>query len=128
MFLTIKKFADEDIIDENTLKELENEQVEEKDNSQDNNTTMTMAHFTDKNDLTYLGNQLLSGKSKIKLSQYKFYKNKILDKLENVEYACKYSDTISNMINTFNVVFINTANTLSQGKRFIENVVMDANS
>ena len=128
MFLTIKKFADEDIIDENALKELENEQVEEKDNSQNNNTTMTMAHFTDKDDLTYLGNQLLSGKSKIKLSQYKFYKNKILDKLENVEYACKYSDTISNIINTFNVVFINTANTLSQGKRFIENVVMDANS
>lgn len=121
MFLIVKKFAEENIIDEKDLKELENEQVEKQSNE---TTLMISTNFNDKDDILYLGNQLLSGKNKIKLSQYKFYKNKILENIEKDIYSVKDKNNISKLFNMFNIVFINTTNMLSKGKRFIEDITV----
>ena len=85
------------------------------------------ANFTNKDDILFISNELTKSKVNVNLSQIKFYTNKLLEKMNTTKFTEAEHEVIDTTLNNLNTSMITLASYISQGKRFIDEVVIKCN-
>ena len=85
------------------------------------------ANFANKDDIIFISNELTKSKVNVNLSQIKFYTNKLIEKMNTTKFTEDEHNAIDTILNNLNTSMITLASYVSQGKRFIDEVIIKCN-